>query len=608
MPKRKSKTDAAAPSRSGKSPWLALLIAGATVALFWSSTRFGFVNLDDDLYVSENPHVANGLNLASLRYAFTTTHGGSWMPLTWLSLLLDRAFWGNTAVGFHATNILLHALSAGLLFLALARMSRETWPAALAAALFAVHPLRLESVVWIAERKDVLSAFFFMFTLVAYARYAEQPGRKRMALTLTCLASGLMAKPMLVTTPFLLLLLDVWPLRRIGTQPGDVRQSWRRLLAEKIPMFIVALAFAALTFFTQTSAGAVLADAEAGPQRILRIADNCVFYLGKLFWPQSLNVLYPITPLRTGAPLLALGLLVAISLAALRSFPKRPWLTVGWFWFLVALFPVCGVVPIGSTWVADRYSYLPSIGIAVALAWAIWTLTPATRPCRQIATLFATMLVVSLMAVTVRNLPRWRDSIALFSDAVSKGEHPGAYQNLGAAIAARGDHPLAIKNYSRALELNPASCEALYNRGNSFQALGETARALDDYSHAIELRADYAAYNNRGNLHAERGEFQQAIGDFTQAIALRPADTDVLINRAHALLELGRNREAIEDYSKAIASRLDFASAYHDRAVAYLQIKDYDHAWEDIRCCRRLGLTPNLELIRRLENGSGKIE
>ncbi len=583
-------------------------------------------------------------------YAVKSVEGGSWMPLTWVSYLLDAQLWGTGPAGYHATNVVLHALSASLLFLALRMMTRVFWPCALAAALFAVHPLRVESVVWIAERKDVLSGVFFMLTLIAYARYAARSDERYSARTLPtpdampqdrsagfsrprslgprkpakagappepsgtiglgvvslCLLLGLMAKPMLVTAPFLLLLLDYWPLGRMGSSPGEIKAKLPALVREKLPLLVLSAVFCVITVLSQASVGAV-ARSESGAHRILRIADNYGFYLEKILWPDTLNVLYPVTsvsPLWAGVVLA--GILV-VSVATVLWLRKRPWLAVGWFWFLGGLFPVIGVVPIGSTWVADRYTYLPSIGIALMLAWTARSLLPATRPARISAALAAFLLLAGLSWAAVKNLPRWQDSYTLFSDSVGKGTHPGAYQNLGIACAERGDHETAIHHYTRAIELDPDSAEAYYNRALAFQAKGEAERGLADYSRAIELRPAYAeAHNNRGNLYAAGGQLERAIGDFTQAIALRSDYTEALANRGHAYQETGKYREAVADYSKAIATRPGFAAAYHDRAAAFYLLKDYERAWADIRMCRQLGLDPNPELVRRLEADSGR--
>jgi protein O-mannosyl-transferase len=584
----------------------AVLIGGVTLAVFWGAVACAFVNLDDDLYVYENPSVREGLTLRGLAYAVRSVEGGSWMPLTWVSYLLDAQLWGTGPAGYHTTNVILHALSASLLFLALRIMTGVFWPCAFAAALFAVHPLRVESVVWIAERKDVLSGVFFMLTLIAYARYAARPGTLRMAGTLVCLLLGLMAKPMLVTAPFLLLLLDVWPLGRMGSSPGEIKAKLPALVREKLPLLVLSAVFSVITVLSQASVGAV-ARSESPALWILRIADNYGFYLEKIFWPNHLNVLYPVTsvsPLRAGVVLA--GILV-VSVATVLWLRKRPWLAVGWFWFLGGLFPVIGVVPIGSTWVADRYTYLPSIGIGLMLAWTARSLLPATRPARILAAIAAFLLLAGLSWFTVKNLPRWYDSYRLFSDSVSKGMHPGAYQNLGIACAERGDHETAISHYTRAIELDPDSAEAYYNLALAFQAKAEPERALADYSRAIELRPAYAeAHNNRGNLYAAGSQFDPAIRDFTRAITLRPQYTEALANRGHAYQATGKYREAVADYSKAIATKPGFAAAYHDRAAAFYLLKDYEQAWADIRMCRQLGLNPNPELVRRLEADSGR--
>lgn len=608
MSERQPKTTREQPAGKGLIWCLAALIGLATLALFWSATRFEFLNLDDDLYVHGNPHVRDGLTAQGLTYALTTTDGGSWMPLTWFGYLLDAQLWGTQAAGFHATNIILHAVAAVLLFLALHRMTREPWPSALATLLFALHPLRLESVVWIAERKDVLSGILFMLTLLAYAHYAVRPGKARMVATLGCFVLGLMAKPMLVTLPFVLLLLDVWPLQRVGLDWIALRARASALLMEKVPLFVAAVVFAVITFRSQSAEGAVVNEVVTSEWRLLRIVDNFGFYLGKIFWPVQLNVLYPIAVLSAERTLLWVALLAAITFVAVRFARQRAWLAVGWFWFLGMLIPVIGVVPIGSTWVADRYTYLPSVGIAIALAWALWA-GLGRAGFKPSFALVALVIFIALATATVRNLPRWQNSVALFSDSVRRGDHPGAHQNLGVALAERGDFQTAVSHFTRALELDPQSAEACYNRANAFRALEQLDRADSDYTRAIELKSDYAeALNNRGSLRGARGQMAEAIRDFTQAISLRGNYAEALSNRGHAFLEAGKFREAVEDYSKAIASKPDFAGAYHDRAVAYFGLKDYARAWADISACRKLGATPSPELLRRLEADSGRRE
>ena len=608
MSERQPKTTTEQPAGKGLIWCVAALVVLATLALFWSATRFEFLNLDDDLYVHGNPHVRGGLTAQGLAYALTTTDGGSWMPLTWLSYLLDAQLWGAEAAGFHATNVVLHALAAGLLFLAMHRMTREPWPSALAALLFALHPLRLESVAWIAERKDVLSGVFCMLTLLAYARYVAQPSKARMFVTFGCFVLGLVAKPMLVTLPFVLLLLDVWPLRRISLDWATIRNRAAALVKEKSLLFAATVVFAVITLRSQSAAGAVVSTTTAGEWRLLRIVDNLGFYLGKLFWPAQLNVLYPIGTPAAERTVLWLSLLAVLTFFAVRFARQRAWLAVGWFWFLGMLIPVIGVVPIGSTWVADRYTYIPSVGIAIALAWALWT--SIGRAGFKLGYALVTLVIlIVLAAATVRDLPRWQNSVALFSDSVRKGDHPGAYQNLGVALADRGEFETAVAHFTRALELNPQSAEACYNRANTFRALEQFDRAEADYTRAIELKSDYAeAFNNRGSLRAARGRIAEAIQDFTQAISLRSDYVEALGNRGHAFLEAGKFHEAVDDYSKAIASKPNYAGAYHDRAVAYFALKDYARAWADINACRKLGATPSSELLRRLEADSGRRE
>ena len=584
----------------------AAIIGGITLLVFGGAIHCGFLRLDDDMYVTANPHVSGGWSFPGISYAFSTTEGGSWMPVTWLSYLADTSLWGSGAAGYHATNVILHSVNAGLLFLGLLLLTGETGAAAFVALLFAVHPLRLESVVWIAERKDVLSGFFFMLLLIAYAAWVGKRGYGRGFIVFLCLLLGLMAKPMLVTAPLLLLLLDLWPLRRSGFTWREIRKNLVPLFTEKTPLLPLSFAFCAGTVVAQRAAGAV-AQSDMGNAQLFRVADNYWFYLGKILWPDHLNVLYPIVPLTSGPGVLAVAALFGGTAVILLSMPRQPWLTVGWLWFLIALIPVIGVVPIGSTWVADRYTYLPSIGVAIILVWAGRSLRHWLGDSLLVAAGCLTVLLLGCL--TRYDLLRWRDSFTLLEDSAKKGGHWGAYLNLGLVCAESNDHRAAVDWYSRAISANSDLAEGYYDRANSWRSLGEPTRAREDYSRAIDLKPGYAeAYNNRGSLSAAQAQWDAAIADLDRAIDAQPGYVEALVNRAHVYQELGRFPEAIRDYNTALACRPASASLYHDRAVAYLQVKDYERAWQDLRRCRELGLLPNPELVRRLEAESGRTQ
>jgi protein O-mannosyl-transferase len=466
---------------------MAFLLAAATFALFAPAIGFGFVNYDDGAYVFDNRRVLDGLNWPGLAYAFRTTDNGSWMPLTWLSYLAGTSLFGLRANGQHFINILLHAGSAALLFLALERMTKCFWRSALVAASFAVHPLRVESVVWIAERKDVLSLFFFAAGLLAYAAYAGKPDRKRLALVAVCLLCGLMSKPMLVTFPFVLLLLDHWPLGRTGKTGVEFRASFWPLCREKIPLLVVCVIFASLTFWSQSRGGAVVPVPDAPQLKALRVADNYTFYLGKFFWPAQLSVLYPATRLvGWEAGIKALGLLVVTGLAARWIF-RLPWLVAGWLWFLGTLVPVIGLVQVGHISVADRYSYLPSIGLAIMLAWAAETLVQRKPRMRGVFTVVGAALLAICAATTRANLTRWQNSMTLLEDAIRKGDHEIAYNNLGNAYGEAGDWRRALSSYNRAIELNPCYPLSFNNRAAAHFRLGQADLAWADIRRCREL-------------------------------------------------------------------------------------------------------------------------
>ncbi len=618
---------------------MALALAVATFAVFAPAIQFRFLNYDDNLYVFENRHVLGGLKWSGLVYALTTVDVGNWMPLTWLSLELDGTLFGSWPAGYHFTNILLHCGSVMLLFLALQRMTKAFWRSALVAMLFAIHPLRQESVVWIAERKDVLSTFFWLLGLLAYARYAERRALLRYGAVALCLVFGLLSKPMLIMFPCALLLLDFWPLRRFDPNLADRRVKFWPLLLEKIPLLLPCGAVLAITFWTQQHAGAIGAPPSSIIEKGLHVFDNYTIYLRHTFWPVRLAVLYPTETVSWSHAVLSGGVVIGISIAALYLSRSWPWLAMGWLWFLVTFVPVIGLVQVGHVFVADRYSYVPFIGLGVVTAWGLGELAKRFPVLRR-AVIVASVVVCFLTTmVNYSTLFRWKDSVALFSDSVQKGLHPVACGNLAVALNARGDyaealpyaelavklqsrHPgpdayitrgvaheglgdyeKAIGDYTTAISLDPRSSKAHQDRGNAYVEKGDLDAALADFTRAIELNPDSAdTWNSRAFVWCSRSNYVAALSDCSRAVQLDSHSANAYITRGNVFSSMGDYRQAVADYSRAIALDPNFAMAYNNRAAAYLALKEPAKAQTDIQSCETLGGRPSPDVVQALSN------
>jgi Tfp pilus assembly protein PilF len=533
----------------------AFLVA-ATLAVFGRACVNGFVNYDDGPYAAQNRYVQNGLTLDSIRWAFTTTQGGNWHPLTWLTLQLDSMLFGSgRPAGYHLTNVLLHAASSALLFLVFARMTQARWRSVLVAALFAFHPLHVESVAWISERKDVLSTLFWILTLFAYVRYTEEPRPARFLLVAIFLALGLAAKPMLVTLPFVLLLLDYWPLDGSSTLSGS-RRTWTGLLVEKIPLFAIAAVFSGIAIFAQNKEGA-LRTFEEVPFRI-RLENAPVAYLryiGMALWPTNLAVFYPLPG--NGFPIWqwagSLLLLLAISFLAFRYAPRWPWLAVGWLWFLGTLVPVIGIVQVGRQALADRYSYVPSIGLFLIAGWGIAEFFCRLGWSRRLLWVGAGTVIVACMGVTWLQVGYWHDSVTLWERAIECADSDLAHAQLGQALAEKGDRQPARQQFLLALELNPDNAQAHYNLGRLLADEGKLDEAIARYTEALRIDPAYAKANGSlGVALAQKGDVDGAIGYFILALRSAPDSVEAHYNLGLALGQKGNRTDAIREFSEAL--------------------------------------------------------
>lgn len=461
-----------------------LFLIVVPLAVYWQTGSHEFVNYDDPGYVVENPHVNTGLTGDNIRWAFTAISNSNWHPLTWLSHMLDCQLYGLTPKGHHLTSVFLHIVNAVLLFVLFRRMTGAQWQSAFVAALFALHPLHVESVAWVAERKDVLSASFFMLTLLAYTRYAERPTLGRYLPVFFSFVLGLMAKPMLVTLPFILLLLDYWPLGRSQAKPAGLR-----LVLEKIPLFVLSIASSIITIYAQNTEGAI-SSMEAIPF-VSRLANTVLAYAGyieKTVWPARLIVLYPLTdqmPVWKVAG--AILLLVCVSAIVFRQARRFPFLPVGWLWFLGMLVPVIGLVQVGSQSMADRYTYLPLIGLFIMIAWGGAELLEKWRHRRIALFASAVTIIMLLSSVTWLQIRHWKNSVELLSHALKFTSNAFLYNNLGLALASQGKLDEAIIQYTKALQLNPNDDFAHYNLGLAFAKQGKLSEAVYHYSESLRI-------------------------------------------------------------------------------------------------------------------------
>ncbi len=515
--------------------WVCLFLVAAILAIYFPVSGYEFINYDDPLYVVDNDQVRRGLTFEGIQWAFTSLHAANWHPITWLSHMLDVELYGLNAGAHHSTNVIFHILNSMLLFLLLHRMTGALWRSAMVAALFAVHPLHVESVAWISERKDVLSAFFGFLTLMAYAEYVRHTSLMRYGAALLLFALGMMSKPMVVTLPFLMMLLDYWPLNRYAEE-GGVRR-FAALVREKLPFFALAAASCVVTMIAQKQGGAMdmLASYSFGA-RVANALVAYVAYLGKMIWPINLAIFYPHLGMRPLWQVFgAVAVVGGISAAALLWARRRPWLTVGWLWYLGTLVPVIGLVQVGFQCMADRYAYIPLIGVYIVLAWGFHDMFQRWRR-KTLGLIFAGMAVpAALILLTWNQVKCWENSAIIYSCALrnTTGNFV-AHNNLGAALSVIGNHSDAVAHYREAIKIFPNYADAHKNLGLTLLALGKKDAAIEHFRKAFQIvsQAPPKAHNDFGVLLAEQGRLDEAISHFHKALEL-----DATFNVARKNLE-----------------------------------------------------------------------
>jgi protein O-mannosyl-transferase len=627
---------------------ICLFLALLTALIYWQVKNFDFVSYDDLAFIPNNPHVRTGLTLRGIQWAFTTFYEGYWHPLTWLSHMAAVELFGLKPGGHHLINVVIHIATTVLLFLVLKKMTRAIWQSAFVAALFALHPLHVESVAWVAERKDVLSAFFWILTLGAYALYAEKPNAQRYLLTLLFFILGLMSKPMIVTLPFTLLLLDYWPLGRLQQinplihkprqeieqeskqrkrkSPGSILMqihdsgsstvnqpvSRRSLLfiivIEKIPFFILSTLFSFITFIAAKKVG-VLASLKGIPlsARMINAAVSYVMYPVKMFWPVDLASFYP-HPL--AYPLWqsigAAFLLIAVTFFAMGAYRRFPSFTMGWFWYLIALIPVIGLVQAGMQARADRHTYVPLIGLFIVLAWGVPELTKKWSHRGEVLSLSAGMLVITLMILSWYQIRYWKDDFTVFQHAINvtkdndlahsnlgfayhnKGDldnamkqyklaiminhnYPDTHYNLGILLADQGHFQEAMDQCGIAVRLDPKHAPAYYNLAYVLMLQGRNDEAIKHLQEAIQLDPEYAkAYGFLGDIFAAEGKNKEAVDYYNQALKIAPDMANIHYNLGIIQAKLGQMDEAIRHFREAVELKSDYAKAHNNLGMALL--------------------------------------
>ncbi len=576
---------------------VALLLAATSAAVYSRAIGYGFVDFDDGHFVQDNPFVREGLTARSIRWAVTAhltfdawPYLDYWQPVTVLSRLLDVEMFGMDPRGHHATNILLHGLSTALLFLALDSMTRTAgggfWRSAFAAALWGVHPLRVESVVWITERKDVLAGLFWMLTLLVYHRYVRRPGAGRMAAVAAVFALGLMAKPFLITLPFVLVLLDYWPLRRFA--PGEGWRGAARLVREKIALFAMTVAATAIGIRSQMRIGYLSSLAqEPLPMRIAGALVDYVRYLTRLAWPYPMALPRPDSPDWPPAVILACALVVfLVTAVAWRLRGSRPYLIVGWLWFLGVLVPVIGFVQPGKIPLTDRYTYLSHIGLIVAVTWGTADVL-AARFARGLAPAGAAVLVTCAMA-SILQARYWKDPLTLFGHAVAvTRDNFVAHYALGHALAAEGRMSEAAAQYEIGRAIRPAPAEN--TMGTMLAAEGHLDEAVAHFREAVKSDPRYAdAHNNLGVVLLRQGKVAEARRAYETALRYRPRHAGALFNLARLAAAEGHADEALALLAGALAANPDLDGAYYSRANVLAAAGRFPEAEADYRRALRL--------------------
>ena len=515
-----------------------IILAIITVAVFWQVNKFDFINFDDNLYVTANPNIMSGITLQGFTWAFTTRYFDFWTPLVWLSFMLDYQLYGLKAGGYHVTNLIFHVLSTLLLFWLFCRMTGAVWKSAFVAAFFALHPLHVESVVWVSERKDVLSAFFWMLTLCLYVFYTERPNIKRYLAVIFAFILALLSKPMVVTLPAIMILLDYWPLNRFDSKKENLF-SWQ--LKEKFIFFILSSVLTIVTIYNPNNHGIQEKIDIIHFPLLSRLANDSiayVVYLEKTLWPHDMTIFYPfisqISAWKVTGSLLLIILITAISIVIVKS---KPYVLVGWLWFAFSLLPVLGTIHICSYMMADHYHYLTSIGLAIILAWSTPAFIRNEQLKKRVLFLLSVVVLIIMASLTWKQCNYWKDSIELWQHALNVTDNNYiAHNNIASALLEKGDTEKAIYHYNEAIRINRYA-KALHNMGIIYYNLGRYQQAIEYFNQAIREKHDYStAHYSLGNTYLLLGQHQFALGQYNETIEIRPDHANAYNSRAFIYL------------------------------------------------------------------------
>jgi tetratricopeptide (TPR) repeat protein len=571
-----------------------VLLALASIVTFGAVRQHDFVYYDDPKYVTENPVVLGGLTSRGIAWALTTGTDANWFPLTWMSHMLDVQLHGVTAGGHHETSLIIHIINTLLLLGVLTWMTKAPGRSAFVAGLFSLHPLHVESVAWVAERKDVLSTLFWMLTTGAYVWYTRSPKLSRYVVTLIFFAAGLMSKPMLVTLPFVLLILDWWPLNRVRTE------SFWHLTKEKIPMLALAGVSSVITFMVQRQGGAV-GGLEAFPF-VLRVQNalvSYVSYVGKTLWPAKLAAFYPYPDMMSGAQALgALVILIGASFLAYRYARRFPYLPVGWLWYLGTLVPVIGLIQVGNQAMADRYTYVPLIGLFIIVAWGTADLLQRFSYQRFILPALAVIVLAGCAVTSRRQVESWQDSKALWTHALAvTSENYLAHNNLGLALQREGKTDEAMSHYDEALRIRPGYATARTNLGVALSKQGKTADAIATYAEALRHNPGLAkAHADMGAALAAQGRVDEAIAEYNEALRLKPGHPESHANLGLALASKGKLDDAIVHYREALKLKPGYFEVENNLGYALAVRGRFDEAI--VHYNEAIRLSPGFELAR----------
>lgn len=538
---------------------ISVVLAAVTLAVFWQVNGYDFA-FDDEVYVIRNYHIQSGITMESITWAFRTRYADLWNPVLWLAFMVDYQMFDLNAGGYHMTNLVLHILSALLLFWLFHRMTGSVWKSAFVAAFFSLHPLHVESVAWISERKDVLSAFFWMLTLCFYVYFTEKPSLGRYLPVLFSFMLALMTKPMVVTLPVIMLLLDYWPLKRFALKKSN-KLFWQ--VKEKAPLFALSILFVFITLYNPYAQQTYMKKFPLA-LRSENAAVSFIAYLEKTFWPRDLAAFYPFPAQIPLWQVICAVLLMAMMTAFVFSTVKRrPFLLVGWLLFAVSILPVIGIIPFGATYsMADRYHYLPSIGIAIMLAWGIPSLIKRRQIRKNI------LFPLGIICLSIMTFLSWKQC--------------GYWEN-------------SMKLWKHALEVTTNNYLAHNNMGLVLSAQGNSNQAMDHYNQSLRIAPDYIyAYNNRGIAHGQQRQYRLAIEDFNSGLRIMPSFANAYNNRGYTYAELGQNKRAMDDYNKAIDLKPDYAEAYSNRGVAFLKQGETANGCFDARKACALGYCTTL--------------